>query len=121
MAGSEHDRPDVKPSEKVGGTTPDAAEVAEKGPWTEQAREGVVPSELGGSDAPPELVSEASEMRDDVLGRTTGGDEPATEEGVDLSGGDRADAVTDGGPGVPEGAEPDLKDVAAAAREREKS
>jgi hypothetical protein len=56
MAGSEHDKPDVKPSEQRGGTTPDAAEAAEKGPWTEQAREGVVPAELGGSDAPPELL-----------------------------------------------------------------
>jgi hypothetical protein len=59
--------------------------------------------------------------RDDVLGRTTGGDEPATEEGIDLSAGDRADAVTDGGAEPPADAEPDLKDVAAAAREREKS
>lgn len=120
MAGSEHDKPDVKPSEQAGGTKPDAAEVADKGPWTEQAREGVVPAELGGSDAPPELTGDEGEMRDDVLGRTTGGDEPATEEGIDPTGGDRADAVTDGGPEPPEGAEPDLKDVAAAAREREK-
>ena len=121
MAGSEHDKPDVKPSEQRGGTTPDAAEAAEKGPWAEQAREGVVPAELGGSDAPPELTSDEGEMRDDVLGRTTGGDEPATEEGIDLSAGDSADAVTDGGAEPPADAEPDLKDVAAAAREREKN
>ena len=40
------------PSEQRGGTTPDAAEVAEKGPWAETAAEGIVPAELGGSDAP---------------------------------------------------------------------
>jgi hypothetical protein len=54
-----------------------------------------------------------------VLGRTTGSDEPATESGVDLSAGDHADAVTDGGPDLPPAAEPDLKDVAAAARQAE--
>ena len=50
-----------------------------------------------------------------MLGRTTGSDEPATEDGVDLSAGDNADAASDGGPDVPEDAEPDLKDVAAAS------
>ena len=52
-----------------------------------------------------------------MLGKTTGWDEPATEDGIDLSAGDHADAVTDGGPDVPPDAEPDLKDVAAAARQ----
>jgi hypothetical protein len=52
-----------------------------------------------------------------VLGRTTGSDEPATDDGVDLSAGDNADAVTDGGPDVPEDAEPDLRDVASAQRQ----
>ena len=41
-------------------------------------------------------------------------DEPATESGVDLSGGDNADAVTDGGPDLPDDAEPDLKDAPTA-------
>ena len=80
----------------------------------ETAAEGLVPAELGGSDAPPELLEDDPELGSDVLGRTTGSDEPATEQGIDSSGGDEADATTDGGPELPEGAEPDLKDVAAA-------
>jgi hypothetical protein len=55
-----------------------------------------------------------------VHAQTTGSDEPATESGIDLSAGDNADAVTDGGPDVPADAEPDLKDVGAAAREAER-
>jgi hypothetical protein len=84
----------------------------DKGEWAETADEGVVPDELGGSDADedPELGSEA-------LGRTTGSDEPATDEGVDPSGGDEADAVTQGGPEVPDDAEPDLKDIGRASVE----
>jgi hypothetical protein len=38
---------------------------------------------------------------------------------VDPSGGDSSDAATDGGPDLSEDAEPDLKDVGAAARERD--
>ena len=49
-----------------------------------------------------------------VLGRTTGSDEPATEEGVDLGAGDQADATSDGGVELPEDAEPDLKDAMGA-------
>ena len=60
------------------------------------------------------------ELGSSVLGETTGSDEPATEGGIDLSAGDHADAVTDGGPDVPADAEPDLKDVGAAAREAER-
>ena len=63
------------------------------------------------------MLAEDPELGSSVLGETTGSDEPATESGVDLSGGDHADAVTDGGPDVPKDAEPDLKDVAAAARQ----
>ena len=76
----------------------------DKGEWAETAEEGVVPDELGGSD-------ESS-----VLGRTTGSDEPATEEGVDRSAGDTADATTDGGAEPPPDAEPDLSDAGAAQR-----
>ena len=76
-----------------------------KGEWAETADEGVVPDELGTGDED-----------DAVLGRTTGSDEPATEEGIDLSAGDDADATSDGGVELPEGAEPDLKDAAEAAR-----
>ena len=92
-----------KPNEHMGGTTPDEAEVREKGPWAETSTEGVVPVETDKSDA--------------VLGRTTGSDEPATDEGIERSAGDRADATTDGGPDVPDDAEPDLKDVGAAQRD----
>jgi hypothetical protein len=100
-----------EPSEQRGGTTPGDAEVAEKGQWAETAQEGIVPAELGGSDAPSEMLDEDPELTSSVLGETTGSDEPATEEGIDPDAGDRADAVTDGGPKAPEGAEPDLKDA----------
>jgi hypothetical protein len=80
----------------------------DKGEWAEVADEGIVPDELSDDD------------ESGPVGRIAESQEPATEEGVDPHGGDRADAVTDGGPEVPEGAEPDLKDVAAAAREQEK-
>ena len=107
-----------KPSEQRGGTTPDEAEAREKGEWGAKAAEGVVPAELGGSDAPREMLDEDPELDSSVLGRTTGSDEPATDEGVDLSAGDNADAATDGGPEPPEDAEPDLKDIGAASRDQ---
>ena len=79
---------DRKPSEQRGGPTPDAEEAREKGPWAETAREGIVPDDLGGSDAPRELLADDPELGSAVLGRTTGSEEPATESGVDLSAGD---------------------------------
>jgi hypothetical protein len=84
-----------------------------KGEWAETADEGVVPDALGEDrldDKEPQLTSA-------VTGETTGDDTPATSSGVDLSAGDAADAVTDGGPKRPEGAEPDLKDAGAVPRE----
>lgn len=72
-----------------------------KGEWAEVAEEGIVPVE-----------------RDDekVTGETTGSNEPATSEGIDLSAGDHADATADGGPPEPPAdAEPDLKDAPPAA------
>jgi hypothetical protein len=117
MAGSDREQGPQKPSKQRGGTAPDEAEAREKGPWAGTADEGVVPADLGGSDAPREMLAEDPELGSSVLGETTGSDEPATESGVDLSGGDHADAVTDGGPDVPKDAEPDLKDVAAASRQ----
>jgi hypothetical protein len=114
MAGSDQERGPVKPSEQRGGTTPDEAEVRGKGPWAATADEGIVPAELGGSDAPGELLSEDPELGSAVLGKTTGSNEPATEDGIDMSGGDDADATTDGGPELPDGVEPDLKDASAA-------
>ena len=107
----------VKPSEQRGGDRPDAAEVREKGSWSEVAAEGLVPAELGGSDAPEELLPEDPELGSSVLGKTTGSDEPATEDGIDPAGGDAADATTDGGPEPPRGVEPDLRDVGAAQRQ----
>jgi hypothetical protein len=117
MAGSDDEQGPQKPSEQRGGTTPDDAEAREKGQWAGTVGDGVVPSDLGGSDAPREMLADDPELGSSVLGRTTGSDEPATEDGIDLSAGDNADAVTDGGPDLAPGAEPDLKDVAAAARQ----
>jgi hypothetical protein len=110
-------RSSVDPSEQRGGTTPGEQEASEKGPWAAKADEGVVPAELGGSDAPREMLDDDPQLGSSVLGQTTGSDEPATDTGIDRQGGDRADATTDGGANVPEGAEPDLKDAAAGPRQ----
>lgn len=107
----------VNPSEQRGGTTPGEREAGEKGPWAAKASEGVVPAELGGSDASRDMLPDDPELGSSVLGATTGSDEPATETGIDPRGGDDADATTDGGPDRPQGAEPDLKDAATAARQ----
>src|SRR3954451_23316382 len=93
----------------------------DKGEWAETADEGIVPAGLGGTDAPREMLAERTELESWVLGRTTGSDEPATGEGIDRTAGDAADATTDGGSEPPAGAEPDLKDVSAAARRDAKS
>ncbi len=116
MADSEHEQDPVKPTEQRGGSTPDETEAREKGTWAATAGDGVVPPELGGSDAPREMLAEDPQLGSSVLGRTTGSDEPATESGVDLSAGDHADATSDGGPEPPAGDEPDLKDAATLAR-----
>lgn len=116
MAGSD-DEQAQKPSEQRGGTTPDEAEAREKGQWAGTVDDGVVPPDLGGSDAPREMLADDPQLGSSVLGETTGSDEPATDDGIDLAAGDHADAVTDGGPDLAPGAEPDLKDVAAAARQ----
>jgi hypothetical protein len=104
----------VKPSEQRGGTTPGAAEAREKGDWAASAADGVVPPELGGSDAPPDGRDPGPVGA--ALGETTGSDVPATDSGVDRSAGDAADAVTDGGPERVAGGEPDLKDAALLNR-----
>jgi hypothetical protein len=83
----------------------------DKGTWAQTADEGIVPD--------PEAVPDEPELGSEVTGRTTGTDEPATEEGIDRGAGDRADAVTDGGQDPPEGAEPDLKDAPTAAVKRD--
>jgi hypothetical protein len=117
MAGDDRQQGTEKPSEQRGGTNPSDAEARAKGDWVDTAKEGIVPAELGGSDAPPDVLGDADpEYSDAALGRTTGSDEPATDGGIDPGAGDRADATRDGGPELPEGAEPDTKDVAAAAQ-----
>jgi hypothetical protein len=106
------------PSEARGGTPPGDDELEEKGQWAETAAEGIVPAELGGSDAPREMLDEDPELGSEALGETTGSDAPATESGIDPTAGDEADATSDGGPApTEEGAEPDLKDAAAPPRQ----
>jgi hypothetical protein len=117
MGGNDDQRDSINPSEQRGGTTPGEQEASEKGPWAAKAGEGVVPAEHGGSDAPPEMLDQDPALGSSVLGATTGSDEPATESGVDLSGGQNADGTSDGGPEPSEGAEPDLKDAAAGPRQ----
>src|SRR5215218_5265777 len=104
------------PRQQRGGTTPDEAEAESKGPWAGGSREGIVPAEDGGSDAPPEMLGEDPELESSVFGRTTGSSEPATDGGIDRAAGDAADATSDGGAEPPADAEPDLKDAGAAAR-----
>ena len=80
----------------------------DKGEWAKTADEGIVPDELTDDDD------------SGPVGREAASDEPATEQGIDPAAGDDADATRDGGAEPPEGTEPDLKDVAAAAREQQK-
>ena len=69
------------------------------------------------------MLDDDPQLESGVLGRTTGSDEPATEEGIDREAGDDADATTDGGAEPPAGEEPDLKDArrrpSAATRAQE--
>ncbi len=117
MSASDDQHDSVKPSEQRGGATPGEHEARDKGEWAARADEGVVPAELGGSDAPKEMLDDDPELGSDVLGETTGSDEPATETGIDAAGGENADATSDGGAKPPEGAEPDLKDAASGPRQ----
>jgi hypothetical protein len=118
MAASDEGHEHVRPTEQRGGTTPDDAEAREKGPWAGTVADGMVPAELGGSDAPDELLADDPELGSSVLGETTGSEEPATEEGIDLQAGDHADATSDGGPELHQGVEPDLRDAGFTTRPR---
>jgi hypothetical protein len=118
MAGDSSKEGPVKPSEQRGGTVPGETEAREKGEWASGARDGIVPAELGGSDAPEEMLEDAPDFNEGSLGRTTGSSEPATEGGIDPAAGDSADATTHGGPELPETGETDTKDVAQAAIKR---
>jgi hypothetical protein len=105
------------PTEQRGGTEPGENEAREKGEWAAKAADGVVPAELGGSDAPERMLPDDPELGSDVLGGTAASDTPATETGIDRSAGDAADATTDGGAERPDAVEPDLKDAASAPRQ----
>ena len=117
MTDSEERLDPTRPSEQRGGTTPGEEEARQKGPWAAQAGEGVVPSELGGSDAPQELLDEDPELGGAVLGGQARSQAPATESGIDPRGGEQADATAHGGPKVPQGVEGDLKDAASGPRQ----
>ena len=105
----------VKPSEQRGGSTPGADEARAKGEWAGTAADGVVPAELGGSDAPRELLDEDPQLGSSVLGETTGSEAPATTMGstspsATAPRGDRRRRR------APAEGEPDLRDVAAGPR-----
>jgi hypothetical protein len=119
MAGDDSKTGSEKPSEQRGGTVPGEQEAREKGPWGGTAGDGIVPAELGGSDAPQETPGDEDPgYSDAALGRTTGSNEPATDGGIDPAAGDAADATTQGGPDLPGAGEVDTKDVAQAAIKR---
>ena len=79
----------------------------DKGEWAETADEGIVPDEL------------TSDEQDEAayVGREAASDEPATEDGIDLSAGDNADATTQGGQNRPDDEEPDLRDATGGPRQ----
>jgi hypothetical protein len=116
------DDPHIKPTAQRGGSTPGPEETRQKGEWAATAQDGLVPAQLGGSDAPPEMLDDDPQLGSSVLGSTTGSDEPATDAGIDRSGGANADAVTDGGAdSPPAGQEPDLKDATAGPRQSDRA
>src|SRR4051794_26933626 len=106
-----------RPSEQRGGHVPGDDEARDKGEWAASAQEGVVPAELGGADAPEEMLPGDPELGSESLGRTASSDEPATESGIDPGAGDNADAVTHGGADVAQGDEPDFKAATAGPRQ----
>ena len=94
MADSNQQQDQVKPSEQRGGAALHDKEAGEKGRWAGTADEGIVPAELGGSDAPREMLADDPQLGSSVLGMTTGSDKPATGTGIARSGDDKADAAT---------------------------
>ena len=105
-----------KPTEQRGGAPTGEQEAREKGPWASRAREGVVPAELGGSDASQDQLAGDPELGREVLGAPASSQSPATESGIDSAAGDRADATSDGGAQAAAGGEPDLKDAGRGPR-----
>lgn len=114
--GSESQQTAVPPSEQRGGTGLEQDEARAKG-LAPDVGEGIVPPELGGSDAPRELLDDDPELGSSVLGETTGADTPATDDGISSAAGDAADATTDGGPDLPPESAPDQKDAPFASRQ----
>jgi len=68
-----------------------------KGGSTAADSEGVVPREMI-DDPPPPKTSDPQALKDDALGEVT--DHDHTDEAIDKSAGDDADATRDGGTGV---------------------
>ena len=117
MTTGDEQQPEIRHSEQRGGSVPGEQEAAEKGPWAARAQSGVVPSQLGGSDAPEEMLDDDPELGSSALGQTAQSGEPATQTGIDQSAGDRADATQQGGAETSDEGEPDLKDAAAGPRQ----
>ena len=115
MAETDYEPSVVPPTERSGGTNPAQAEAREKGGWGGEVASGIVPAELGGSDAPGEMLGADPELGSAVIGRSTGSDEPATPGGVPTDAGDNADATTDGGPELPPAGEEPVQSAASAA------
>jgi hypothetical protein len=68
-----------------------------KGGSTAADSEGVVPREMI-DDPPPQQTSDPQALKDESLGEVTGHEH--TDEAIDQSAGDEADATRDGGTGV---------------------
>ena len=115
MAETENDASVVPPTERSGGTNPDEAEAREKGGWGGEVADGIAAAELGGSDAPAEIQPDDPQLGSEVIGRSTGSDEPATPGGVPTDAGDNADATSDGGPDLPPASEEPVQSAAPAA------
>lgn len=107
----------LEPTEQRGGAPPGDEEVQEKGPWAAKAQEGVVPPELGGSDAPEEMLPDDPQLGSAATGQAAESQAPATESGIDPGAGDRADATTQGGAEGSTKTEPDLKDASSGPRQ----
>ena len=114
---SDEPRESLDPSEQRGGAPPGEQESRDKGSWAAKAQEGVVPPELGGSDAPQEMLPDDPQLGSEATGQTAQSEAPATESGIDPGAGDRADATTQGGPDTAKKAEPDLRDAASGPRQ----
>ena len=120
---AESDREHVKPTEQRGGTTPDETEARVKGEWAGSVDQGIVPAELGGSDAPEELLGDDPELGSAVLGRRPGQMNQQPMTGLIPTAARTLMRHRTAVPKLPKGAEPDLKDAAAAqvAEEKESS